>query len=203
LVESNVAKSTVDLQSVLKLSTLINENSPEGYKESFAYSFTSILLAFMISEDQISRWFQKFVEAGRIEVNNILREKGIGKEKWEEIIGNKSAIPSMKLNAWTSSARTIFTIAEEYLSELENKAISSKSRATSTRQNLDVRHIIGAYIYGNHGHEQQMRSWGFHTDLLSKGFIHELSVLKIGLYEVEYWTGRHATKFGETIPIRK
>ncbi len=189
-------KITPDVENLLKLSVLINENSPEGYKENFAYSFTSILLAFMIAEDPLSKWFQNFIETERINTRTILEEKHITKEKWEDIIKNKRGVPKLKLHAWTSSARTVFTIAEEYLRHLQNMASNNERKEANGPGVLELRHIMGAYTYGNHGHEQQMSNWGFKTDILSMAFVSKLWKLGIPSYELEYWKGIHANKFG-------
>jgi hypothetical protein len=51
---------------------------------------------------------------------------------------------------------------------------NNERKEASGPQVLDVRHIMGAYIYGSHGHEQQMSNWGFKTDNLSRGFASKL-----------------------------
>lgn len=65
-------QATKPLQRLLGRAVLISKTSQEdlviaavekkAIQEKFPYSFTSILLAFLVTDDPISRWFQAYVD---------------------------------------------------------------------------------------------------------------------------------------------
>jgi hypothetical protein len=59
---------------ILCITIVINE----GSSEYFRISFTSILLAFLVSDDHISKWFQENAEKRKLGTDDISFECGVG-----------------------------------------------------------------------------------------------------------------------------
>ena len=133
---------TPELQRLLVLAVLINENSPE---KEFPISFTSILVAFLIANDPISRWFQDYVQQAGIAVDAILADdkKNLDHKKLEEV--RKRGIPeevlkSLSRQKKTASAKGFLVVASGYLHTVSDQKQENL---------LDVRHLMGAYIYSS------------------------------------------------------
>lgn len=192
---------TDELERLLKISAKINEKSPEGFKEKFAYSFSSILLAFFIAKDPISVWFQNYAKNNKIDIKNILDFKKINYNSWEKIIESDINRQSNDMENWTDSARGVWSIAQNYVNQLYKIQLSIQKQETQQTMLLDVRHIMAAYIYGKHGHEQQLLEWGFNMEEMSNEFVNKLSQLQIASFELDYWSKIHSKKFKKPVTI--
>jgi len=187
---------TMDLKQLFIRAAFINE----GTSESYSFSFSSILLAFLASNDPISKWFQTYVEEKGIKFEEILNYRKISKDKLEEI-RNRQILDqnSAKLNfgsSLTTSARDIFDKAVEI----------QKSTNNGQHALMDVCHIMGAYIYNSpttviaRNHGEQMRKWGFDNEDWSNGFLTQMSLSFES--ELNLWLNIHLQTFTKPPKIR-
>ena len=79
---------TKDLKQLFIRAVFINESRSESY----TFSFTSILLAFLVSNDPISKWFQEYTEKKEIKIEEILDYRKISKDKLEEIRNRQTSL---------------------------------------------------------------------------------------------------------------
>lgn len=166
---------------------LINENSPE---KEFPISFTSILVAFLIADDPISRWFQDYVQQAGVAVDAILADnnKNLDPQKLEEV--SKRGIPeevlkSLSQQKKTASAKGFLNVAYDYL-----HTVSDQKQGNL----LDVRHLMGAYIYSS-SHFEELKKWNLnkYDPDWSNAFLEKIQELFPDEYDG--WAKIHLSKF--------
>ncbi len=182
---------TKDLKHLLVRAAFINENTSQSY----SFSFTSILLAFLVSHDPISKWFQEYAEKKEIKIDDILNYREISKDKLQEIrekqISDDNVANLSFGSSVTKSGRDIFDKTLEI----------QKGSNNGQYADMGVRHIMGAYIYNNPttvialNHGEQMRKWNFDAEDWSNSFLAQIS----SLFEVELnlWLNIHLQTFSK------
>lgn len=158
--------------------------------DDFSFSFTSILLAFLASDDPLCRWFQEFVSTAGSSFEALLVHRNVPRDLLA-LVRNKSVGPrefarlltKLPRPTWTSSAQAVW-----------ESALELKRRVNSTEAPLDVRHLMGVYIYRPSGHEKQLEEWGFNRELWSRGFLNHLGVSSEE--EAQGWLAIHVELFG-------
>ncbi|MFQ5614313.1 MAG: P-loop NTPase fold protein [Anaerolineae bacterium] len=159
-------------------------------KESNVFSFSVLLTAFLAGDDPLSRWFQRYVRWARVDVDSILGHKGLNRDLVDQVAQNESPpedIDPSSLGSVTSSAEGIFTQAQKLLE------IVSRPKGHSL---LDVRHLMGAYIYHPVGHEDQLKGWNFDPEAWSNAFLAEMEARHPD--EFELWMKEHLARFSQT-----
>lgn len=181
---------TKGLRILFNRSVLLNNFAEQKEK----YNFQSILIAFMLCDDYTSQWFQKYIESGT-QFQNMISFFLSGKpiEKLREIPpDDKLADPS----GWTQTAKM----------GIMGRAIELKSSTAKSSQNpLDVRHIMGAYIYykdiePSDDHKSTLKKWGFDLYDWSNEFLkHIKSHFEM---ELDRWKDIHSEIFAEEMARR-
>ncbi len=175
---------TGDLAELLARAILLGEQS-SGPSE---YTFTSLLLAFLTQMDLLSMWFQNYTEHAGIFVDSILsyaklqpgdlqnvRSRRLTKDEVLQI--SRRTAPS-----WTTSEDSVLNQASRLL-----------QRTSSGNEALDVRHVMGAYIYSPIGHEQLLRDWGFNLEDWASSFMDYLATAYRS--EADHWMTIHLETF--------
>ena len=159
-----------------------------GSDESFTWSFSSILLAFLASPEPVSVWFQTYVKWAQILVDLILSHKKVTLTRLADVrsrILEENEIREMLARGrqlgWTDSAQTMLNEAETLMER------------TSGRRDgpLDVRHLMGAYIYRPRVHDSQLKEWGFNREDWGSAFLDFL----FSRFREEAWVTIHLETF--------
>jgi uncharacterized protein with HEPN domain len=169
---------TPALQRLLAISAVADRHSDEN----FDYSFTSIVTAFLIAQDPVSKWFQHFATCEKMPVDEILVSKNIEPGMFEEIrtTSERRIIYEGKRHT-TYSADSIFG---------KSLQLMEKTGQNNSSLILDVRHIMGACIYGN---EEQLKSLRFATEKMSNAFLNQIRIMYPS--ELSCWTDIHLRNF--------
>jgi hypothetical protein len=151
------AAMTPELQQVIELARLINEHHPE----QFDFSFTSLLLALYGARNTDSL----YVLSTNVNLQAILSEQGLSVERFDALVkefasGRRRVTPPTPL-ARTQSASRLLSEAQRFCTEINGNNPAP----------LDVRHLLGAYIFSPKDHVKQMENWGFHLEDLANDFL--------------------------------
>ncbi len=172
------------LQHLLSRSAQINSY----YEKDFDVSFSSLLLAFLLSEDIVSQWFQAYVKSAEINVQKILEESGLNQKIMEDIL--RATLLDLQPARMTTSARRYLQTAEEFRQQLAGRIEAGP---------LDTHHLMAVFIYRPWVHEKDLMRWGFDRESWSEAFLELMRGL--APKELGFWTLQHRRDFGrETKP---
>ncbi len=126
-------------------------------------SFTSLLIALLHGESPLSRWFLRYARAVGIKLDEIYKSRGF-----------KPAILP-KLRERRSRGETL-SGSPPYTTSATNIANGAVGLAAQTGRNeLGVRHLLGAYFYANpKDHEGQLQKWGFDGQRDGSAFVRQM-----------------------------
>jgi hypothetical protein len=170
---SIVPKCSEELRRLLTRAKLINRY----YENDFDISFTSILLAFLISDDTISRWFSDYVKRVGIDVTRLLEERKVSQQILEDIAYR--VIPQNQLPdsyRQTISTTLYLTMADKYRESL--------ARGDKTWP-MQVYHLMAVYIYEPWVHKGDLIRWGFDRKDWSNAFL--IQIRKKYPPEFSFW----------------
>jgi hypothetical protein len=170
-----------DMERLLSRSASINEY----YEEDFDISFTSLFLAFLVSDDLVSQWFHNYVKQAGINVNAILEEHGLDRRIMDDIAGEAPPRRQGRLRM-TSSARRFLQTADQLRQKLAD---------AGEGQPLDVLHLMAVFIYSPWVHEKDLVRWGFNRVDWSNEFLKLMSSLQ--RRKMAFWRDLHLVTFGE------
>jgi KAP family P-loop domain len=196
--------STHALAQLLARATLINSEARQrGYERSgFDISFKSMLLAFLISDDPWSRWFKPYVQAKTASVDELLKERHFqGGKEFEELDSHANR----------SDAELEMAVVRRQTADGELLVDAARELCTETPPQdadrpLDVRHLIGAYIYRppdrpGSSDSQKLASWGYDRGEWSNYFLAKIKDDYPA--ELDSWAGIHREVFGSYPDILK
>ena len=156
----------------------------------FKITFASLLLSFLISADNVSRWFEVYVRVNRNNIprEKLLKHKQLNSDKLKEI-RNQSASQELvdKPEPVTQTTENLLKEAIELL-----QFTSSKEEKI-----LDVRHIMGSYIYSrlDEFHEKRLVEWQLMVENWSNSFLTMLNEQYSD--EIDSWKIKHKDRFGK------
>ena len=140
-------------------------------------SYSSLMIAFLWSDDPTSLWLQAFIDSHNISTRRILQHRGLKPDMREGILKRAEQDgkfrPGMQ-DFFSSSAGTMLRNAEAIANE------------TAVSGPLCVRHLMAAYAFRNPPfHDKDLQSWGFDPDALR----HEYSLFLAKQYpeELDAW----------------
>ena len=168
------------LQHLLSRSAQINSY----YEKDFDISFSSLLLAFLLSEDLVSQWFQAYVKRAGINVQKILEESGLNQEIMEDIL--RATLLDLQPARMTTSAQRYLQTAEEFRQQLAGRIEAGP---------LDTHHLMAVFIYRPWVHEKDLIRWGFDRKSWSEAFLELMRGLQPK--ELGFWTLQHRRDFGQ------
>lgn len=186
--------ATPDLANLMALAALIRMQASDigtGSEEPFNVSFSWLLLAFLAADNPLSQWFKRYVDDAELTLKPLYEQAQVN-EKVINIVatGPITAIELDTVKGITASTYSLLTIA--------NKLLNTVS-AGASQPLLDVRHVIGAYIYEPAGHEGDLIRLGIRRHDWSNSFLgwvkqHHPS-------ELEAWKSIHRQKFPAHPPL--
>lgn len=173
-----------DMERLLSRSASINRY----YEEDFDISFASLFLAFLVSDDLVSQWFQAYVKQTGIDVDKILKERRLDQRIVEDITHATPSEP--KTYRMTTSVRKFLQAADQL-----------RQGPEEPEENLDVRHLMAVFIYQPWVHEKDLVRWGINRQDLSEKFLELMRSMRPK--ELGYWREQHLKAFGEESHLAK
>lgn len=178
---SNVPNCSLELKRLLARAMLINQH----YEKDFDISFSSMLLAFLISDDPFSLWFRDYVKRVGIDVGRLLEERKVSQQILKDIA--HCAILSDQLPAsyrQTTSTTLYVDIADKY-----RESLAKGDKVFP----LQVHHLMAVYIYEPWVHKRDLIRWGFDRVDWSNAFL--IQILKMYPPEFDFWRRQHYRAF--------
>lgn len=172
-VSSDFPNCSLELTRLLDRAKLINQY----YEKDFDISFSSILLAFLVSDDAISRWFNGYVKRVGIDVRRILEERKVNQQILEDI-ASRTILPDQQRRSYRQTTSTTI-----YLS-MADKFRESLAKGDKTYP-LQVHHLMAVYIYEPWVHKNDLIRWGFDRENWSNAFL--IQIRKIYPSEFDFW----------------
>ncbi|NYT02191.1 MAG: hypothetical protein GKC10_05485 [Methanosarcinales archaeon] len=169
-------KYTPELELLLKHAVLINS----FYEDTVDLTFTSMLFAFLSSQDRLSKWFQSYVMEARVDLSRRMAEH---KVSWDVLkkVKDDSRLQDISNEQirLSSSSQSLLGIAEGLRGHGD--------------EDLDVRHLMAAYIYDPAGHKFDLDQMGFRDIDWSNAFLSQMSLMHPE--EIDHWKKEHLNKF--------
>ena len=153
--------------------------------DDYRWSFTSILLALLYSQQDISLWFLSYAQSANIRLSEICSKRGFHPEQLPQMKEEFARGGSfLKKTAFTSSTINLFRGAVDLHTSAKNQTLSP----------LGARHLMGAYIYRlPSGHLDQLQQWGFVPAHWSASFVRYVQARRP---EELLWEDLHQKLFG-------
>ena len=186
---SNIPNCSLELKRLLARAKLINQY----YEKDFDISFSSILLAFLISDDPVSRWFSNYVKTMGINVGILLEERKVSQQILEDIASHTILPDQLPVSYRQTTSTTIYLgMAEKYRESL--------TRGDKTYP-LQVHHLMAAYIYDPWVHKKDLFHWGFDRENWSNSFLIQIRMMYPPEFdfrnagEFDFWRRQHLRVF--------
>jgi hypothetical protein len=153
--------------------------------DDYRWSFTSLLLALLYSEQDISRWFLSYAQSANIHLSEIGSKRGFRPEHLPQMREEFARGGSfLKKSAFTSSVINLFRGAVDLHASAQNQPPSP----------MGARHLLGAYIYRlPSGHLDELQRWGFVPAHWSASFVQYASAKRP---DEVIWADLHQKSFG-------
>lgn len=181
---SGIGKYSPDMERLLSRAASINRY----YEEDFDISFSSLFLAFLVSDDLVSQWFQAYVKQAGINIQKIQEEHGLDQRIMEDIAHATHSEPLTY--GMTNSARRFLQAADQL-----------RLSTAEPDDTLDVRHLMAVFIYDPWVHEKDLVRWGLERKDLSEKFLELMRSLRPK--ELGFWREQHRNAFGEESHLAK
>ncbi len=200
---------TPELTRLLGRAAIVNQS----YETDWDASFTSVLLAFLISDDPVSRWLQDYVRTAGVDRTELLGARNLinsdGTDRLSEFAARPLPFeaPPSNVQSNVPDAPADFQrwlVGQRLTSSAENiLSIATRLRdgVTGTGEPLDVRHVLGAYIYDPAGHDADLKKWQFDRRQWSNAFLGLMRERQPA--ELEQWKEQHRGAFGGEPEIRR
>lgn len=183
--EQEQLETTWDLAVLLANASQINE----AYEEEYDVTFSSMLIAFLVPNNPLTRWFSSYVSDANISIDDLLNRRHVKRELLEKL--TSTSLSNEKLytpHRQTSSAVSIFNSAKSIRTQVDN----FKERKSELSP-LDVRHLMAAYIYSPERHRADLERLNINRQNWSINFLKQITTLNPE--ELEAWTNLHIRTF--------
>ncbi|MDQ3919322.1 MAG: P-loop NTPase fold protein, partial [Acidobacteriota bacterium] len=186
-------KSTLALAVLLERAKQINEVKViYGDSESLDVSFSVLLIAFLLSDDPLSVWFQNFAAQYETSVGVLYKKAKISRDHIESFLSAPVEENELALiYQVTSSTDALLRKASEFLGKVSGAAVPEPE--------LDVRHLMAAYIYDPAGHEDDVNNIGIKPHEWSNSFLGWIK--SHHPEELAAWKKIHREKFPNNPPL--
>jgi hypothetical protein len=157
---------SMDLERLIARAVIIDQ-----YFNKEILEFVPLLLAFLLNDDKVSRWFQSYIEQKKIDVTRIMLEK-LNKKTFDYIANYQ--LPPLNILIGTLS---LSTSAKDFLDSamiFHDELLKSKGLEVNISHGsypLNVHHLMGAIIYTPSGHANQLEWFGLVAVDLSRSFL--------------------------------
>jgi len=194
---TDIDRLTLDLERLLGRAVLLTRESDES--EDVQINFTTLLLAFLISDDRVSRWFQQYVRAAGVSAERIYTSKSIEPGVLDQVRYDEA--PEKLLYLIREVTYSAGAVLRQAAALAERLAPQSGGYASQVGQyerettRLDVYHVMGAYIYYPSGHEEQLAEWGVDREHWAEAFLAGIIRPDFG-EQLEAWQEIHIEAFG-------
>jgi hypothetical protein len=179
--------STLALARLLVQAGRINRS----YEPEFDATFSSMLLAFLVSDDPLSAWFKRYVREAGVAVEELLERRKLDEMDLEGIAARPILPEELEeTHLQTRSAAALFRAAQDIRTTVDPRQPSPP---------LDVRHLMAAYIYRPAGHERDLHALRYDRPAWSNGFLEQIARYYPG--ELERWKEIHRQTFSEPITV--
>jgi len=158
--------------------------------DDYRWSFTSILLALLYSEQDISEWFLSYAQTANIHLAEISAKRAFVPSNLQHLREEFEKGGSfLKKSAFTSSTLSLFRGAVD-LCELS---------VVTTPSVMGARHLLGAIIYRlPSGHLDDLQKWGFVPADWSEKFVQYVALRNP---QESFWTSVHQQVYGSQSPV--
>jgi len=159
-------------------------------ERDFDFTFSSILAIFLYSQDPISLLFQRYLEERQVFVDSIRSRAKLDSSFGPSSV-SKQTIPDALRDllaereppTWSQSAISIMTSASELAERItQRKPVE-----------VGIRHVMGSYIYRDHGHDEQLREWNLEREAWGSAFVRWLG--DDFRTELDAWVILHTDRF--------
>jgi KAP-like P-loop domain-containing protein len=140
---------TTDLAHVLAIAA--NANSVSTKPEQFDVTFSTILYGFLRGSDACCRFFQSFAASAGLHREQLLARKHLTEENLAGLGDSLPPEPTDHPLRYTRSAKNLLTNAQTLRHETSSGPAADP---------IDVRHLMGAYVYRPAGHGDELESLG-------------------------------------------
>lgn len=212
--------ATPALARLLAKATAISQ----AYEKDFDLSFSSMLLAFLASDDPLSLWLARYVKDAGIAIDELIQARKLKQETFEQIaerfgLADRPASAQQLNWAWLQQLGAQ-PLTEEELSTLDRPRVRTDSaeylvqtarginadfnsiEGRGTVTPVDVRHLMAVYIYFPSGHAKDLEGLRFDRAAWSNAFLGQIQ--KLYPQELERWTVLHRRVFGaDPIPVEE
>ena len=172
-ISPNVPDCSLELKCLLARAKLINQY----YEKDFDISFSSMLLAFLVCNDTISRWFRDYVKNVGINVGRIIEERKVNQQILQDI-ATRVILPDRLPASYRQTTSTTIYLG------MADKYRESLVRGDKTYP-LQVHHLMAVYIYDPWVHKQDLIRWGFDRLHWSNAFL--IQIRKMYPPEFDFW----------------
>jgi KAP family P-loop domain len=148
---------TEDLARLVDTASHLSHAAPA--REKFDLTFSTLFFSFMTARDPCSQFFQQYAETAHLNRSALLARKGFDAQSFEAAAANVPGAVDTSPRLATRSARTLVQNAQQLMNE-----------TSVHRRLLDVRHLMGAYIYRPAGHGEEIEQLGVSRLEWSKAF---------------------------------
>jgi len=166
---------------------LVRETNRE---RDFDFTFSSILAIYLDSQDRISLSFQRYLNERQVTVDSI----------WSRAKLESNSLLSSHSKPTLSALRNL--LVEREPPTWSRSAISVMTGASALAERITprkpaqvgIRHVMGSYIYGDHGHDEQFQKWNLEREDWGSAFVGWLGTDFRA--EVDAWVILHVDRFG-------
>ncbi len=160
---SGIPERTAELLGLLARAARLNRH----YEADFDASFSSMLLAFLVSDDWVSRWFQRYVREAGVAVDALLAQRKLDRATLEQEAAEGVSLQEMETR-WrqTSSATSLLDAA---------RRIRDQTSSPGALTPLDVIHLMAAYVYDPAGHQRDLEQLKFDPPAWSLGLLNQIA----------------------------
>ncbi|MFY1826790.1 P-loop NTPase fold protein [Myxococcus fulvus] len=180
----------------LQLAPLL-KNRPSTPEELGAVSFSSLMAAFNVVNDPVSRWLIQITNQSGARVSHLVSEMGLTSEQLQHHLFGAPPLSLLEHPLpWTSSARKAFKTAQSF---------RWTSDANHPESPIDVRHLLAAFLWLESFHDTDFEQLRIHRDGLRQPFIDFVSSLHPD--ETHHWQMFHfqpqerPPRFPEASPV--
>jgi hypothetical protein len=141
-----------ELDSLCRLAAWIGARA----QKQAPVSFSTLMIALMVSDDHTSKWFRHYVDTSKINRRAIFAEKGVPDSSMiEEIARAQTKELPESQPLFTQSVRNILTAAAAIATSVANNRLNSTAP-------LGIRHVLAAYAFRTPSdHVKQLLGHGF------------------------------------------
>jgi len=185
-----VQSITSDLRNLFARAALISRAA--GDPDDL--SFSAVLIAFLISNNPVSDWFKQYAleQQSGIRIDAFLAVRKLDRSNLVELARRPVSDELLEVEKLSTSP-SIERIIKNARGLQSAFVMSTESEIVGDVGPLDVRHVMGAYIYKPAGHEDDLKTWNFNRPHWSNSFLELIN--RLHPTELPGWVQEHRRAF--------